>query len=237
MNGTNATSRGYWSVVAGVAISFALVLSTTAPASASHAWRDYHWSRATNPLNLAALDSVTAGWDGLLDLVVADWNLSAVVAVAEEPSDDANATRKKCPTVTGKIRVCSATYGSNGWLGIAEIWVSGSHIVKGRARVNDSYFNTSKYNDENAKRHVLCQEVGHLFGLSHQTAVSCMDDRNGLFDPTYVSPNAHDYEQLDLIYAHLDAAVSTQSAPSGSGRGKATRDRGLTKITWIFNAR
>lgn len=64
-----------------------------------------------------------------------------------------------------------------------------------------------------------------------------MDNRNGLFDPSYVSPNAHDYEQLDLIYAHLDAESSIQSAPSSSGRGAARRDGGLTKITWIFHTR
>ncbi|MBX4192452.1 hypothetical protein KW798_03130, partial [Candidatus Parcubacteria bacterium] len=59
------------------------------------------------------------------------------------------------------------------------------------------------------KNLVTCQEVGHTFGLDHQdegfnnaNLNTCMDYTN--FPESNQHPNAHDYEELDLIYAHLD---------------------------------
>ncbi|EKD87458.1 MAG: hypothetical protein ACD_36C00073G0005 [uncultured bacterium] len=98
-------------------------------------------------------------------------------------------------------------------MGLAQIWVSGDHITKGLAKVNDSYFNTSTYNTPAWKNLVMCQEVGHTLGLDHQDEAfdnpnlgTCMDytsDPDG--PPSNEHPNAHDYEQLETIYAHLDS--------------------------------
>jgi hypothetical protein len=57
---------------------------------------------------------------------------------------------------------------------------------------------------------VVCQEIGHTFGLDHQdedftnpNLGTCMDYTS---DPsTNQHPNQHDYDQLESIYAHLDA--------------------------------
>jgi hypothetical protein len=69
-----------------------------------------------------------------------------------------------------------------------------------------------------AKRHVLCQEIGHTFGLDHQyTEPTCMDDINGLFDPAFVGPGAHDFEQLGSIYAHRHSVAPAQQEPGNSG--------------------
>jgi hypothetical protein len=69
--------------------------------------------------------------------------------------------------------------------------------------------------------------VGHTLGLDHQdeTGLSlgtCMDYASS---PTNSQrPNAHDYEQLGLIYTHLDAtstvasASTTASGTAGLGR-------------------
>ena len=62
---------------------------------------------------------------------------------------DANSSRdrKRCTSVTGAIRVCNAAYGNNGWLGLASINLdSKGHIVKGTAKMNDSY--ASYYNGD-----------------------------------------------------------------------------------------
>jgi hypothetical protein len=53
----------------------------------------------------------------------------------------------------------------------------------------------------------MCQEVGHDFGLGHQDESgadlgTCMDYATALDNQ---HPDAHDYEQLELIYAHLDS--------------------------------
>ena len=51
--------------------------------------------------------------------------------------------------------------------------------------MNDSYFNTAKYNTPAWRRLVMCQEVTHDFGLDHQDEIfnnanlgSCMDYTN-----------------------------------------------------------
>ncbi len=78
----------------------------------------------------------------------------------------------------------------------------------------------------------MCQEVAHTFGLGHQSEDgssqnSCMDyfSNTGANAGSTLStaPNAHDFEQLRSIYAHLDstttvAAVSAQAA-SGADTG------------------
>lgn len=226
---------------------FSLVLAIVAvsalPSGATHAWGSYHWARAANPVPLTVHDSVVGDWDATLGPVVTDWDASDVLTVTSTPAQDSLKVRKRCQPVSGALRACNASYGFNGWLGLAQIWVSGGHITQGTAKVNDSYFNTGSYNNPSAKRHVLCQEVGHAFGLGHQHGeASCMDDTGGLFDPAYVSPGAHDYEQLTTIYSsHLDTAAATPDGPGNSGThasGRSTvrveRDGDQTLVTVII---
>src|SRR5688572_31754287 len=54
----------------------------------------------------------------------------------------------KCRPTAGRIEVCNAAYGNNGWLGIAQIWISGAHITQGTTKLNDTYFNTDTYNTD-----------------------------------------------------------------------------------------
>ena len=66
----------------------------------------------------------------------------------------------------GAIQDCNATYGFNGWLGIAEIHDEGGvHITQATTKMNDSYFNSATYNTTAWKNLVMCQEVGHGFGV------------------------------------------------------------------------
>jgi hypothetical protein len=186
----------------------------TAPAFASHSWGNYHWARTANPFTLKLGDNVSGVWDTYLAQVSTDWSQSTVLDTLVV----AGGTRPKpCKATSGRVEVCNASYGNNGWLGIAQIWVSGAHIVKGVAKVNDYYFAFSPYNNSSARRHVLCQEVGHTLGLHHQYAVSCMNDEDGLSDPNYVDPNQHDYDQLGTIYAHTDSTTSVSSAQARDG--------------------
>jgi len=90
------------------------------------------------------------------------------------------------------------------------------HIVQGVVKLNDSYFNTAKYNTVGFKNLVMCQEVGHTFGLDHQDETqtninlgTCMDyTTNPVGPPSNEHPNAHDYEELESIYAHATATAS-----------------------------
>ena len=132
---------------------------------------------------------------------------------------------RKCSAITGTVQVCNTTYGNNGWLGVAQIWVSGLHITKGSVKLNDTYFNTATYNKTEWRNLVLCQEVGHTFGLDHQDETfsnanlgTCMDyTSNPLGPPDNEWPNKHDFDELAIIYGHTDGSTTSASS-TGSGK-------------------
>jgi hypothetical protein len=160
-------------------------------------------------------------WQSALSGASSDWSASdvlntTVVAGLSNP--------KNCRGTTGRVEVCNSTYGNNGWLGVASISITGgTHITKGTVKLNDTYFNTAKYDTPAWRNLVTCQEIGHTFGLDHQdenfsnaNLGTCMDYTN---DPsTNQHPNKHDYDELDIIYAHLDSTTTiSQSTITGSG--------------------
>ncbi|MGH2756398.1 MAG: hypothetical protein ACRDI3_01260 [Actinomycetota bacterium] len=199
---------------------FGLFALTSAPAGANHAWENYHWARSANPVRLEVVDSLVGEWDTYLPLAVADWNQSSVLDLTTSAGGTSVVDRTACLPISGKIHVCNAVYPDPTWLGLATVYLNGDHIVQATAQVNDLWFDSDLFNDPNAKRHVLCQEVGHDFGLDHQyTQPTCMDDINGLFDPAYISPASHDYAQLDSIYAHLDGTGGGGSSSGNNGNG------------------
>ena len=202
-------------------------------AFADHSWGNYHWARTVNPFRLILVDNVSSAWDGYLDTALSDWTGSSVLDLAKEPGDPTNLRR--CPAISGRVEVCSTTYGNNGWLGVAQIWISGDHITQGTVKLNDTYFKTAKYNTDAWKNLVMCQEVGHTFGLDHQDETldnlnlgTCMDYTNypeggpqGSFDygPSNLHPNAHDSEELGIIYSHVDS-TSTVGQTVQNRRGR-----------------
>jgi hypothetical protein len=124
------------------------------------------------------------------------------------------------------VEVCNSTYGNNGWLGIASISITGgTHITQGTVKLNDTYFNTATYNKPEWRALVACQEIGHTFGLDHQDTTfdnanlgTCMDyTSNPLGPPDNEHPNKHDYDELDIIYAHLDSTTTIGNSIVGSG--------------------
>lgn len=191
--------------------------------SANHSWGPYHWARKSNPFTLKLGDNVSSAWDTYLNTASSQWSQSAVLDTVVVTGQ----AKANCRPTSGRIEVCSKTYGYNGWLGLAQIWVNGVHITQGTTKLNDSYFNTSTYNTPGWRSLVLCQEIGHDFGLDHQDEDfnnppiephTCMDyfvpDANEI-----VGPNAHDFEQLETIYAHLDS-TTTIKADEPSSKGK-----------------
>jgi hypothetical protein len=216
-----------WIILGALVGALAVLLSVTV-AFATHSWGGYHWARTSNPFTLKLGDNVSSAWDAHLGTASADWSASSVldttvVTGSTKPS--------ACKPTPGKVQVCNSKYGKTGWLGIATIWVSGSHITQGAVKLNDTYFNTRTYNTPAWRRLVMCQEIGHTFGLDHQDVNfsnpnlgTCMDytsDPDG--PPSNEHPNAHDYEQLELIYAHLDSTTTVGSAsgalPAVAGNG------------------
>lgn len=199
-----------------------MVLVLPLSAQANHAWGTYHWAKSADKVPITVVDSMTSDWDPNLIEAIGAWNRSSVLAISREGGDTSNKTRNRCPTVSGKVRACNAAYGNNGWLGLAQIWISGGHIVQGVAKMNDSYL-ASGYSDTN-RQHVICQEIGHSWGLGHQDETgadldTCMDYSNALDNR---APNTHDYDQLVTIYAGHTDTVAPPTTRKGKNRNEAS---------------
>ena len=210
-------------------------------ANATHSWGGYHWARTANPFTLKIGDNVSSKWDSYLSTASADWSVSPVLDTSVVTG---KTNPKNCRPVIGRVEVCNSKYGRNGWLGLATVWVSGSHIAQGTVKFNDTYFNTAAYNTPAWRQAVVCQEIGHTFGLDHQdedfynlNLGTCMDytadpaRNDGAGDN--VHPNTHDYDMLGEIYAHLDGVTtlvqSVFSAPAGTGENTADWGKEIRK--------
>ena len=230
-------------------------------ASANHSWGGYHWARTSNPFTVKLGNNLTGVWPSYLSTTSTDWSKSNVLDTTIVPG---KAAQRRCKPTQGQDEICNNTYGNNGWLGVAQIWLASgtSHITQGTVKVNDTYFNTSTYNSPAWRNLVMCQEVGHTFGLDHQdenfnnaNLGTCMDYTN---DPsTNQHPNQHDYDELATIYSHLDStttvgavapanqAQSENAAPIAVERSDRISDstivetfadgsRRVTHITWAI---
>jgi len=211
-------------------------------ANATHSWGGYHWARTAHPFTLKLGANISTTWGSYLGVASSDWSQSSVLDTTIVPG---LSSARTCKPTAGRVEVCNRTYGYNGWLGVASIWVNGSHITQGTVKMNDTYFNTGTYNKPSWRQMVMCQEVGHTFGLDHQdenfynlNLGTCMDYTN---DPARndgagdnLHPNQHDYDMLETIYAHLDTSTTVAAAlptsPKNSRReddiGNDTRDFG-----------
>ena len=218
-------------LVIGSSLAVLLALVAYSPAAqANHSWGKYHWARTSNPFTLQLDDNVSSRWDPYLDTTSSDWSQSSVLNAPVNKSATSNPT---CSPTNGRVEVCNAAYGTNGWLGVAQIWIGRrNHIVAGTTKVNDTYFDTATYNTPAWRQLVMCQEVGHTFGLDHQDEIfnntnlgTCQDYTNdpdggaggaSATDPSNEHPNQHDYDQLETIYSHLDRFTTVAPASAAS---------------------
>lgn len=209
---------------------------------ADHSWGGssgaYHWARTTPQFTLRLGDNLTkSDWRSHLANTSLDWNQPTLFGAISTPVLTAvvpGSSNRNCSSVAGTTQVCNSKYGNNGWLGLASINITGGvHITRGIAKMNDTYFNTAKYNNPNEKLHVMCQEVAHTYGLGHQSEDgssqnSCMDyfSNTGANADSTVStrPNGHDYEQLNIIYGHLDSTTTVSSPAAAPASGVDIND-------------
>jgi hypothetical protein len=223
-------------------------------ASASHSWGGYHWARTANTFTLKLGDNVGTNWASYLASASSEWSADPAVLYSGSGLTKVLGTTivagttnsKNCKATAGMVQVCNSTYGNNGWLGIAQIWISGLHITQGAVKLNDTYFNTLTYNKPAWRNLVMCQEIAHTFGLDHQDTTfgnynlgTCMDYTNapaggyiGTFNygPSNEFPNKHDYEELGIIYAHLDS-FTTVSAAKAAGASALAQSGDFTNAS------
>lgn len=212
--------------------------ASAGPAGATHSWGGYHWARTSNPFTLKAGDNVSAAWDSYLRVAATDWSADTagnpldvtVVTGATKP--------RSCRAQTGHIEVCSAAYGYTGWLGVAQIWVgSNLHITKGTAKMNDTYYSLAKYNTPTWRAVVMCQEMGHTFGLDHQDTSganldTCMDYASNP-GAANMHPNTHDYEELEIIYRHPDSSTTIAAPAQGAGSSRLVSTTRVDRSTIV----
>ena len=229
--------------LARAALLASFVLIAPASVQANHAWSDYHWSVSAYPFNIPTGSNVTGAWSSYLDGAIADWTLSQKLDLSRVSGQ---ANPRTCKPVAGTVQVCNAKYGFNGWLGIAQIWLTtGDHITQGVTKLNDSYFATKTYNTPDWRALVTCQEIGHTLGLTHQDenfSNADVVDSNGVqtcMDYTNVPagnrhPNAHDYDELDnVIYAHAHTNFGVRTlSPESNAAPRSEAAGGDTPASW-----
>lgn len=220
-----------------------------APAIASHSWSTYHWQRTSSVISPPVITAIDqAKWGTYVTNAVGDWNGNdpdqTYTDYIESPGPTASGLNPKtCKAQSGKILVCNAKYGFTGWLGIAQIWLSGGHIAQGITKLNDSYFNTATYNKPEWRALVACQEIGHDYGLGHQDedfnnadveqpagSQSCMDYTNQPLGNE--TPNGHDYEQLASMYSHSHSAFQALGPGQSRSNGLNNASGGDSPSEW-----
>ncbi len=196
--------------IVGALVILSLVGAFPFQAQATHSWGGYHWARTANPFTLKLGNNLSGNWNAYLATTASDWSQSSVLDTTVVPGIS---NPKTCKPTSGRVEICNSKYGQNGWLGIANIWASGKHITQGTVKMNDTYYAMPKYNTPAWRNLVMCQEVGHAFGLDHQDENFDNANLNTCMDYTSLPesnqhPNDHDYAMLEELYAHLDTSTT-----------------------------
>lgn len=123
-------------------------------------WRNYHWHKSTisssvSSSNTEALRAINV-WNGRTDLTLP----SASVRSAD-------------------INVVRAMYGPTGWRGLAELTriVRDSHCDNAYCEIKHCIASLNTYYTGTSWRYqgTYCMEMGHCFGLAHDTDAGCMN--------------------------------------------------------------
>jgi hypothetical protein len=220
----------------------AILALAASPAKADHQWGSYHWANSGNGVTLTLRHALRDNaWLSYYSSARADWDQNTPLTL-NDGGAYSGTTSKKCSPIAGGVLVCSDSYGFRGWLGIATIWANGDHITQATTKLNDSYYGTATYNTPGWRDLVMCQEVGHDFGLDHQDEQfdngnlgTCMDYTNAPdggvvsgfnYGQANRSPNAHDYEMLNsnLMYGSGHSDSGGGGGGGGGGRPGAAGD-------------
>jgi len=204
-------------VIAGLAAALVLGPLTVTLASG------YHWARQQSQFTLLLGDDVDGVWDGVLQRAVSDWNKGDTVTFQIVGGGTGP---QECRPNTGRVEVCNWRYGTQeGWLGLTRLYfdASGEHIEAATVQMNDSFFDTnSQYNNDPARQHTMCHELGHTPGLDHIDTSSCMNDSQyAVFNQ--LVPINKDFNQLERIYSHSDSTTTvagTQKKDNDENRKK-----------------
>lgn len=178
-------------ILAGMAvIAFSL---TATVAFADHSWNGYHWG--SDKLSPTVVNKTKSSLYNV-QAVVQEW------ADMGTPIQPALVSGKK-----GNIVIMESSKISS--LGHTDVSVDkNGHITGAKVYLNTALLEA--YGPAAAAQ-ILCHELGHALGLVHTEidTDTCMNDT--IWPGTATSPNAHDAEQLNLIYGHQDGSSGGES--------------------------
>jgi hypothetical protein len=199
-------------------------LATAAPTAATPTG-GFHWARKSPEFTLRVGSNLTGPWPTILEQVVKDWNKADTVTFRIVGG---GTNPQECRPVIGRVETCNWRYGTQeGWLGLTRLYFNdrGDHIEAATVQMNDSFFDTnSEYNNDAARRHTMCHELGHTPGLDHVGTNSCMNDSQfAVFNNLH--PINKDFNQLARIYSHKDSTTTV----SGSQKKKKKKKKSSKK--------
>ena len=208
-----------------VVIGFALSLMV-APLSTALATRtpdNFHWGRKKSEFTLLYGKNVSREWKPLFRRSLSEWNRNGTVTLEKTRGETSG---KRCKATKGRVEVCSGRYFTDQgrpekWLGLTRLFFnkSGTHIDAATVQMNDYYFNgDTQYNNDDARRHTMCHELGHTLGLDHPDPAtkSCMNNSQFAVQ-NYIKPIRQDYREIAAIYKHKDSTSTV-------GKERTSRD-------------
>jgi hypothetical protein len=203
-------------------------LVTVAPTAASQTG-GFHWARKSSQFTLQVGSDLDGPWPAILKQVVADWNKSETVTFRIVGGGTGP---QECHPITGRVEACNWRYGTQeGWLGLTRLYFNdrGDHIEAATVQMNDSFFDTgSQYNNDAARRHTMCHEIGHTSGLDHVSTDSCMNDSQyAVFNNLH--PINKDFNQQARIYNHTDSTTTVAGAQKKEKKDKKKKKSGKNK--------
>jgi hypothetical protein len=213
-------------VLGGVVL--AMLLASLGSALAGPAPGGFRWVRKSSPLTLQIRESVDGDWDDILHEAVDQWNTGDAVRLRLIAGSSES---RECRPAKGRVVVCASRFGTEvRWLGVTRLMFNerGETIVAATVQLNDSFFGQrgGPYNDDAARRHTVCHELGHALGLDHSAGASCMNDsQEAVF--ANLTPVKQDFAALDRIYTRGSGAATT--AGKQDNTAKETRTKGKRK--------
>lgn len=151
-----------------------------------HKWWKWHWDQSTIKLGIwscaTEANAARVDWDSHTDLSL--------------PTSSSHTD----------VSVWCDNFGNTGWWGLASIedpdfdwwhlwcWCRIDHA---HARFNTYYGGTTGSGAGSDKRGVLCQEIGHTFGLDHSNTGDCMG--KGYYNNINIT-SAHNWADINAMY-------------------------------------
>jgi hypothetical protein len=172
---------------------------------------NYHWARKQFEFTLPVANNVSKDWRKLFKKALSKWNDNGTVTLEKVKG---SGSPQDCRSLDGMVQVCSWPYGTQeGWLGLTRLFFDnkGDHVDSVTLQLNDSFlFRSGQYNNDAARQHTICHELGHTMGLDHVDTDSCMNDsQNAVFHN--LDPIKKDFRQLKHIYHHKDSTTTVAS--------------------------